>query len=97
MDQSKVLNEIKVLCDQILVLLKKLSAESHAESPNKQGPEDVILDYQDVCQLLHISLRHLRRLHNTGELVGFKIGRRRFYRTSELQRYIRKVEMAKLK
>lgn len=98
MDHTTSLDEIKALCEQILDLVKGLSAISGTSSgTDRQGTEDVILDYQDVCQLLHISLRHLRRLHNTGELVGFKIGRRRFYRTSELQRFLHKVETAKLK
>ena len=43
----------------------------------------------DVCEILHISIRGIRRLQQTGEIVGVKLGRRRFYRTSEIQAYIR--------
>lgn len=50
---------------------------------------------RDVCQILHISLRHLRRLANSNELPGFKIGRRRFWRNYDVQEYIRKIEKNK--
>lgn len=93
MEQTECYKELKSLCLRILDKVEAISNALQNVSRNQQQePEDVILDYQDVCQLLHISLRHLRRLYASGELVGFKLGRRRFYRTSEVRRYIRKIE-----
>lgn len=93
MEQTECYKELKSLCLRILDEVETISNILQGASRNQpQEPEDVILDYQDVCQLLHISLRHLRRLYASGELVGFKLGRRRFYRTSEVRQYIRKIE-----
>ncbi|MCD8274620.1 MAG: helix-turn-helix domain-containing protein [Alistipes sp.] len=93
MEQTECYKELKSLCLRILDEVETISNILQSASRNQQQePEDVILDYQDVCQLLHISLRHLRRLYASGELVGFKLGRRRFYRTSEVRQYIRKIE-----
>lgn len=93
MEQTECYKELKSLCLRILDEIKTISNILQSISRNQQQEsEDVILDYQDVCQLLHISLRHLRRLYASGELIGFKLGRRRFYRTSEVRQYIRKIE-----
>lgn len=93
MKQTECYKELKSLCLRVLDEVETISNILQSASRNQQQePEDVILDYQDVCQLLHISLRHLRRLYASGELVGFKLGRRRFYRTSEVRQYIRKIE-----
>lgn len=93
MEQNECYKELKSLCLRILDEVETISNILQSASRNQQQEsEDVILDYQDVCQLLHISLRHLRRLYASGELVGFKLGRRRFYRTSEVRQYIRKIE-----
>lgn len=75
MEQTECHKELKSLCLRILDEIKAISNILQSSSRNQQQePEDVILDYQDVCQLLHISLRHLRRLYASGELVGFKLG-----------------------
>ena len=93
MEQTECYKELKNLCLRILDKVETISnILQNASRHQPQEPEDVILDYQDVCQLLHISLRHLRRLYASGELVGFKLGRRRFHRTSEIRQYIRKIE-----
>lgn len=93
MEQTECYKELRSLCLRILDEVKTIANILQSTSRSQQQePEDVILDYQDVCQLLHISLRHLRRLYASGELVGFKLGRRRFYRTSEVRQYIRKIE-----
>lgn len=98
MDNTQLCREIKNLCEEILCKIEHLSENRvEPQTPKKQGPEDIILDFQDVCQLLHISLRHLRRLKTEKKLIGFKIGRRRFYRASEVRQYIHKVEVEKNK
>lgn len=83
------LTQIKDLCQHILDKVEGLSSQIE-KLGNDQS--EVVLDYLDVCQVLHISVRHLRRLHKSKELVGFKIGRRRYYRNSEVQQFIRMME-----
>ena len=73
-------------CDRILEQLSALLAEIQALHPEIKSPDkhvkeadDTVLDYLDVCQILHISIRQLRRLQQSGDLQGFKNGRRRYY------------------
>ena len=93
MDSEQQFKEIRTLCVLMIDKLDKISAEFREMfGAHKRNSDDIILDYQDVCQILHISLRHLRRLANSNELPGFKIGRRRFWRNYDVQEYIRKIE-----
>ena len=48
-----------------------------------------MLDFPEVCQLLHQSERQVRRYREQGHLVGFNIGRRRMYLMSEVQEFLR--------
>ena len=75
-----------------LRILDRIEALSVQIDELKRDERDIVLDYLDVCQVLHISVRHLRRLYHNKDLIGFKIGRRRFYRNSEVQQFIRKME-----
>lgn len=96
MDSEQQFKEIRTLCVLMIDKLDKISAEFREMfGAHKRNSDDIILDYQDVCQILHISLRHLRRLANSNELPGFKIGRRRFWRNYDVQEYIRKIEKNK--
>ena len=83
-------------CDRILEQLSALLAESQALHPEINSPDkhvkeadDTVLDYLDVCQILHISIRQLRRLQQSGDLQGFKNGRRRYYLSSEISAYLK--------
>ena len=83
-------------CDRILEQLSALLAEIQALYPEVKSPDkhvkeadDTVLDYLDVCQILHISIRQLRRLQQSGDLQGFKNGRRRYYLSSEISAYLK--------
>ena len=95
MDLVKLYQQIKESCqsiDQKMDLLREdIRKLSNAENSPASKLEDTVLDYLDVAQVLHISTRQLRRLHNSGELVGFKAGRRRYYFVTEGQAYLRKL------
>lgn len=59
-------------CDRILEQLSALLAEIQALYPEVKSPDkhvkeadDTVLDYLDVCQILHISIRQLRRLQQS--------------------------------
>ena len=83
-------------CDRILEQLSALLAEIQALHPEIKSPDkhvkeadDTVLDYLDVCQILHSSIRQLRRLQQSGDLQGFKNGRRRYYLSSEISSYLK--------
>lgn len=80
--------EIKSLCLQIVAMLGQRVDSLQYHNAEKPGDLDILLDYHDVCEILHISIRKLRSLQQAGDLTGIKIGRRRFYPTSEIQAYI---------
>ena len=94
MDLVKLYLQIKETCaaiDKKMDLLRddiRNIAES-AQSPSAQL-ENSVLDYLDVVQVLHISVRQLRRLHNTGKLKGFKVGR--YYFVAEVQAYLQELQ-----
>ena len=51
---------------------------------------DPMLEFHEVCEKLRQSERQVRRLRETGELVGFTIGRRRMYLQSEVDEFIQR-------
>ena len=86
MESSIFCKEILENSRKILDKLDKLSEDMKALKPGNDTSDNTVLDYLDVCQILHISVRYLRILHNQKKLTGFKIGRRRFYLSSDVQR-----------
>ena len=91
MESSIFRKEILENSRKILDKLDKLSEDMKALKPGNDTSDNTVLDYLDVCQILHISVRYLRILHNQKKLTGFKIGRRRFYLSSDVQRYLQEV------
>ena len=51
-----------------------------------------ILEVDEVCDLLKMSDRQLRRYRTSGQLVGFHFGRRLMFSTAEINRFIERVE-----
>ncbi len=51
---------------------------------------DPMLEFPEVCEMLKQSERQVRRLRESGELVGFMIGRRRMYLQSEVDDFIQR-------
>lgn len=56
-----------------------------------------VLEFDEVCSLLRQSERSVRRLRETGQLVGFTFGRRRFYSMTEVQAFIARMESGSAK
>lgn len=52
-----------------------------------------ILEVGEVCDLLKISERQLRRYRTEGLLTGFKFGRRLMFSSAEINRFIERVEL----
>ena len=43
-----------------------------------------VLEFNEVCSVLHLSARQVQRLRERKELVGFNVGRRRLYFQTEI-------------
>lgn len=90
MDKETItLERIDDHCCQILERIDALTKEVLERSPaSTVKTDDAALDFLDVCQILHVSVRHLRRITSEGLLPSFKLGRRRLYLSSEVQQYL---------
>lgn len=51
-----------------------------------------ILEFNEVCSMLHLSERQVRRLRETGLLMGFSYYRRRMYSLTEVTKFIALME-----
>lgn len=52
-----------------------------------------VLEVSEVCDLLKISERQLRRYRTEGLLTGFKFGRRLMFSSSEINHFVERVEL----
>lgn len=50
---------------------------------------EVLMDNQDVCLLLKISMRSLQYYRSSGKLPYHKIARKVYYKSSDVHRFIR--------
>ena len=91
MESSILCKEILENSRKILDKLDKLAEDMKSRKTGNDTTDNTVLDYLDVCQIIHISVRYLRILHNQKKLTGFKIGRRRFYLSSDVQLYLQEV------
>ena len=51
-----------------------------------------VLEVDEVCDLLKMSDRELRRYRTAGQLVGFRFGRRLLFSSAEITRFIERIE-----
>lgn len=51
-----------------------------------------ILEVSEVCDLLKISDRQLRRYCVSGQLTGFHFGRRLMFSTAEISRFVERID-----
>lgn len=51
-----------------------------------------VLEVDEVCDLLKMSDRQLRRYRTSGQLVGFRFGRRLLFSSAEITRFIERIE-----
>ena len=56
-----------------------------------------VLEFNEVCSVLHLSARQVQRLRERKELVGFNVGRRRLYFQTEIYDYLSRLERENLK
>lgn len=85
-DNTAMLTQILRMVHEILDEVRQLKRHRNMilNSP--------ILEFNEVCAMLHLSERTVRRLRETGELVGFVFNRHRMYSQEEVLNYIKSAE-----
>ncbi len=81
-------NNIRRILELSVEILETVRSLKERRSAYEGEP---LLDFSEVCQLLHQSERQVRRYREQGHLVGFTIGRRRMYLLSEVRDFIGKM------
>ena len=83
------------LADMVLELrgqVRSLSREVRDLRELKNPLEDeTFMDLEYVCRYLNLSIRHVYRYRQSGELAYVKIGRRVLFRTTEVKRFLDEV------
>lgn len=72
-ENSAMILEIRRMVHEILGEIRQMKRHR-----NMLGGSP-ILEFDEVCSMLHFSERQVRRLRETGQLVGFVFNRRRMY------------------
>ena len=92
-EESKLLRELRESVCLITVKLKDMQADIKAIKKHSLTDEgDYLLEFPEVCQMLCLSGRQVRRYGENGELPGFLLGRRRVYWHSKVLEFIRMKE-----
>ena len=52
-----------------------------------------VLEVAEVCDLLKMSDRQLRRYRTSGQLTGFRFGRRLLFSSAEIMQFIERTEL----
>lgn len=76
--------------DGIKGIHKRLDEISHLLKAKNRLNGNTILDNQDLCLLLNLSKRTLRRYRATGMLPYFQIGGKAFYYESDVDEFIKR-------
>ena len=73
-------------------IVNKLEAISSKLNKNKGTTplNEIWMDNQDVCELLHISKRTLQHYRDTGKLPFSQIGAKIYYKASDIDTFLNK-------
>lgn len=85
-DSSTMIIEIRRMAHEILGEICQMKRHR-----NMLGGSP-ILEFDEVCSMLHFSERQVRRLRETGQLVGFSFNRHRMYSLKEVTEFIANME-----
>ena len=85
-ENSAMILEIRRMVHEILGEIRQMKRHR-----NMLGGSP-ILEFDEVCSMLHFSERQVRRLRETGQLVGFVFNRRRMYSLKEVTEFIANME-----
>ena len=90
MDEYRIIQELMTVQRS---LMEKLDAIHSDLSILRKGANilggETLMSREEVCQVINVGIRQLSRLRASGEIEAIKIGCRTFYRTSEIQRFIK--------
>lgn len=85
-DNNVIIIEIRRMVHEILGEIRQIKRHR-----NMLGGSPV-LEFNEVCSMLHLSERQVRRLRESGLLVGFSYYRRRMYSLKEVTEFIAYME-----
>lgn len=97
---QKELQSIAQQLQEIRLILEKGEKQTAREYSNatKQKPsesrkyiidDEQLLNNQDACNILHISLRSLQRYRSSGKLKYYILGGSTYYKFSDVQQFMR--------
>lgn len=70
--------------DELESMIRKVILESSHSPPAPVQQEDVLLTSDELAKKLHLSKVTLWKMRKTGRIKGHKLGRRVYYRLSEI-------------
>lgn len=91
-EDKSILHELREQGDKILDTVTKIQSDVRQIKDISQQKDDTVLEFSDVCDILRLGERQVHRLRKNGKLTGFKLGRRRLYRNSEVRNFLRRLE-----
>lgn len=82
--------KIQETLDRVIDMLQGIHADIRMlkTGRNMIGGER-ILDFNEVCEMLHMGERQVRRYRERGKLKGFLLDSRRMYWESEVQQFLK--------
>ena len=75
--------------DEILEIVREIREDIAYMKRHRNMP---ILEVSEVCDLLKISDRQLRRYCVSGQLAGFHFGRRLMFSAAEINRFVERTD-----
>ena len=89
--EDRLLDALSSSTDQILGELRAIKKDIYELKVSRMIIDgDLILEFSEVCTMLHMSERQVRRYREQGELVGFLLDGKRSYRHSEVQEFLKR-------
>ena len=86
-------NPIMERLDEILEIVREIREDiAYMKRHRNMLCGTPILEVSEVCDLLKMSDRQLRRYRTSGQLTGFRFGRRLLFSSAEITRFIERIE-----
>lgn len=76
--------------ERIIAMLRGIQEDLQAIKSNRKVIDgERILDFNEVCDMLHMGERQVRRYREQGKLTGFLLDSRRMYWESEVRQFLK--------
>lgn len=92
-DQDKGTQEFEPSHNKVFEKLEQIHADIKViKSRSNMLDGEPMLSFDEVCHVLNMSERQVRRFREEKKLVGFLVGRRRMYMNSEVLKFIEMIK-----